>query len=733
MIEAEVRYRIDQSLQAKGWVLDPQRTDQNVYFESAVNSKLNSLQRRKLGRGRPDYTLFYHHEPLAIIEAKKSRITQLESAFFQAEEYAEKINVGMVFVSNGSMFKSLHLESQAPLILNGLEVNEPLTLSSLRKFHIERKHKVNTIEHSIINSRQELIKKFSELNDDLRGAGIRAGIERFSEFANILFLKLLSEKGNSDIWDTLVSQPVSNLSQHINRIVLDSLSDQYGGEVMIESQIQDNEVLQKIILAISGLQLSSVDEDIKGVAFEHFIQKTTSTQNDLGEYFTPRHIVRFMVKLLNPEFGKTLYDPFCGTGGFLTEGFKHLSHQIGNSLNANNVLQRESVFGGELTTTARIAKMNMILFGDGHSGVRRQDSLKTKSDYQYDYVLSNIPFSQPITDTVKKQFEGLGNNGDSACVLRCFNSLKKGGRMSIVVPEGFIFNKEYARLRKFLFQNSKVLLIAHLPNKCFLPYTPVKTAILYLVDKGVGKTTWFYRVKVKNDGYTLDTARNKIDGSNDLDEILYSFEQSDVPNSLLVEKADLKVVYVENLESDSGFHLREPWPQSNDFDYVELQEIAHLNNGDPITEATTTVGSVPVIAAGGGTSPYTHGEANYQGNVITVSKSGAYAGYVWWHDEPIWASDSIAIQSKDESSFMTKFLFICLKSQQNEIYLRQQGTAQPHIYIPHIRSFPIPKLSYNDQKKLLQEYQKTETELSEIQNRLETSKQKLDDIIQSVY
>ncbi|MCY4220218.1 MAG: N-6 DNA methylase [Thiotrichales bacterium] len=193
------------------------------------------------------------------------------------------------------------------------------------------------------------------------------------------------------------------------------------------TKIEDDQILQNIILSLSPLQLSSVDEDIKGVAFEHFIQKTTDTQNDLGEYFTPRHIVRFMVKLLGPEFGKSVYDPFCGTGGFLTESFKHLSHQVGISLDANNVLQKDSVFGGELTTTARIAKMNMILFGDGHSGVNKQDSIKTDTDEQFDYVLSNIPFSQTITHNTLKQFQGLASNGDSACVLRCFNSLKSSG------------------------------------------------------------------------------------------------------------------------------------------------------------------------------------------------------------------------------------------------------------------------------------------------------------------
>lgn len=426
-IESEVRYQIERYLEAKGWVLDPRRADQNVFFESALNQKLNNIQRDRLGQNRPDFTLFYHNQPLAVLEAKKSNFTNLEAAFSQAEDYAEKIGAGIVFVSNGSLFKSLHLESQEPLILNGIEVNEPLTMDELRQFFKNESNNVDTIEQQVITSRQQLITIFSDLNNDLRAAGIRAGIERFSEFANLLFLKLLSEKGDSEIWNTLLTLPVDRLVDYINGIAVSQLREQYGGEVISNTKIEDNQILQNIILALSPLQLSSVDEDIKGVAFEHFIQKTTDTQNDLGEYFTPRHVVRFMIKLLNPEFRKSVYDPFCGTGGFLTESFKHLSLQTGFSHDAGNVLQKESVFGGELTTTARIAKMNMILFGDGHSGVTKQDSIKTATDEQFDYVLSNIPFSQSTTNNTLKQFQGLAGNGDSACVLRCFNSLKRGG------------------------------------------------------------------------------------------------------------------------------------------------------------------------------------------------------------------------------------------------------------------------------------------------------------------
>ena len=428
MSEQEVRYQIDRSLEAKGWILDASSKNQNVYFETAIHPKLNRLQKDRLGLKRPDYTFFNQHEPLAILETKKSKIKNLDDAFAQASEYAENMDIKIIFVSNGSIFKSRHIGTQKPLRLNGLEVNEPLPLKDLKRFHDADYYSITTIDKKIIESRKQLIDIFSDLNNDLRTAGIRAGIERFSEFANILFLKLLSEYKDSEYWNSMLKiSDDDDLLQYFNEVIVDKLSNQYGGEVIFKTSIEDASILRNIISQLQSLSLISVDEDIKGVAFESFIKQTTGTQNDLGEYFTPRHIVRFMVELLNPQFGKTVYDPFCGTGGFLTESFKHLRHQTNYSKANGEILHKKSIFGSEITTTARIAKMNMILCGDGHSGVTKQDSLKTESLEKYDYVVSNIPFSQNIQSDMLKQFHGLAYDGDTACIMRCFNSLKRGG------------------------------------------------------------------------------------------------------------------------------------------------------------------------------------------------------------------------------------------------------------------------------------------------------------------
>lgn len=612
-------------------------------------------------------------------------------------------------------------------------MSELPSLDLLRRFYVDDTNEVFTIPREVIRSRQELITLFSEINNDFRAAGIHAGITRFTEFANVLFLKLLSEKESDDIWNVLMRIPEKDILNYVNNGVIPRLKERYGGEVLSPIEAKSPPVIKKIVQKMTHLSLMDIDEDIKGSAFEYFMAKTTTAQNDLGEYFTPRHIVRFMVRLLNPQFGNTVYDPFCGTGGFLTEAYKHVSQQTKRTVADADKLQKNTVFGSELTTTARIAKMNMILFGDGHSGVFQENSLLTENTKEYDYILSNIPFtSKKASEDILNMSKGhKAKSANEACVLKCFNSLKTGGSMAIVVPEGILVNSKHRKMLQYIFSNSRVRLVIRLPRGCFAPYTDSKTGIIYLTDKKVEKTDWFYRITVNNDGF--DSNRNPIKGTNDLDHIQFFHRLSDIPIENLPENLEIGIVHVKNLQSGTGFSFHEDWKVSNNINYMKLEDIAFLKNGDPITEDTTTNGNIPVIAGGRGSVPYTHGESNYQGNIFTVSKSGAYAGYVWWHDNPIWASDSIAIKSKNESKFLTRYLYMCLKAMQDQIYDRQQGTGQPHIYISHIHDLPIPILSVEEQIAKVKDFQDIQTNLETIQQKLANCESELNELIISCY
>ena len=185
-VEAEVRQQIDRRLTAQGWIIDPSHPNRDVFLERSVVNRLGTIQRRKLQNLAPDYTFFSDGVPIAVLEAKKPKVS-IHCALDQGVDYADRMGVNFVFACNGPTFKSLHVPSGKPMFLNNLEVTEPLAPSRLRRFWNDQTNSVVTVPNRVIESRAQLIDLFEHLNSVLRQAGIRAGLERFTEFANILF------------------------------------------------------------------------------------------------------------------------------------------------------------------------------------------------------------------------------------------------------------------------------------------------------------------------------------------------------------------------------------------------------------------------------------------------------------------------------------------------------------------------------------------------------------------
>jgi restriction endonuclease S subunit len=136
------------------------------------------------------------------------------------------------------------------------------------------------------------------------------------------------------------------------------------------------------------------------------------------------------------------------------------------------------------------------------------------------------------------------------------------------------------------------------------------------------------------------------------------------------------------------------------YDSFRLGSITNICKGMALTSKDIIPGNIPVIA-GGKSSPYSHNEANFDGNVITVSASGAYAGYVWYHQNSIFATDCSVISSKDESLVLTSYIAEVLKSIQSIIYRLQVGAAQPHVYPSDLMNIYIPSIPISQQKTIV--------------------------------
>lgn len=555
-LEADTRLLIDNSLNNLGWNLSGK--DQNVFCERPRTDS----EQKKLSGKRPDYVLYSKDSdtPLIVIEAKKKG-ERIDSALEQGIFYAKALEAPLVYATDGVFCKSFHTLGNATPKLNGEDVDEFIREALALKFLA--KWEVNTVSPKVQYDRRELVKIFDEANNMLRGDGLRAGIERFGEFANILFLKLISEtednkklagkhSGFDDMchWDYIKSLKPNSRIEHINKIVYDKLNALYGTTIFTPLLIKDNDILKSIIDKLDPLTLTDVDSDVKGDAFEYFLKESTSTKNDLGEYFTPRHIVKMMVRLVNPQIGEKIYDPFCGTGGFLIETFRHIERNMaGGNPKLQKILREETIYGNEITNTARITKMNMILAGDGHSNIHMQDSLAnpaylddiirnekgeicrdrennielSENDCDgYDVVITNMPYSQKTN--CGSLYDIPSTNGDSICVQHCIraiNSLSKNGRMALVVPEGFLFRKDLAKMREYMLERCELQSVISLPQGVFLPYTGVKTNIIYATKvnqkapfKNKRKDFWYF--DVQSDGYTLDNHRRKLETPSDL-------------------------------------------------------------------------------------------------------------------------------------------------------------------------------------------------------------------------
>ena len=322
--------------------------------------------------------------------------------------------------------------------------------------------------------------------------------------------------------------------------------------------IDEPTVLTQIVSWLNDLHLDRVDADTKGDLFEHVLRQIRQA-GELGQFRTPRHIIRAIVRLVDPRTGETIFDPAAGTAGFLVGAWDHIRlansspagieeieaegktvrRGLGDALGSEAVkaLQEATFYGADVDPQmVRLATMNLTLRGLDRVRILRRDALTRSFDravkadlrlpvHGFDVVLANPPFSGRLDKDRIVEEVRVGRTAQTELLFLQFmlNQLKEGGRCGVVVPEGVLFGSTGAHkeLRRRLIENNTVEAVLSLPGGVFNPYSGVKTSVLVFRKGGATERVMF--LHAENDGFKLDANHDQPIEADDLPGLIDAF------------------------------------------------------------------------------------------------------------------------------------------------------------------------------------------------------------------
>lgn len=292
-------------------------------------------------------------------------------------------------------------------------------------------------------------------------------------------------------------------------------------------------LLEKVVDMVSTLNLD--DKDIKGDLYEYLLSKLASAGTN-GQFRTPRHIIKMMTKLMlkdaNIDKDFKIYDPACGTAGFLINSIEYIKDERPELLDDLKMSEFENLFYGNDfdISMARIASMNMMLHNIQEANILNTDALskfeKTEEE-KYDLILANPPFKGSLDfDEVSDSILEVAKTKKTELLFLSLiiKALKVGGKCAVIIPDGVLFcsTKAHKEIRKEIVSNQQLDAIISMPSGVFKPYAGVSTGIMIFTKTNGHKSSkvWFY--DMQNDGYTLNDNRTACDGSN-IPDILEKF------------------------------------------------------------------------------------------------------------------------------------------------------------------------------------------------------------------
>lgn len=276
----------------------------------------------------------------------------------------------------------------------------------------------------------------------------------------------------------------------------------------VNNYMKDGVLLRQVINIIDELDLNDNDEiHAFGSIYEDILKELQSAGSS-GEFYTPRAVTDFMAKMIKPKIGETVADFACGTGGFLTSWLNELAPQIKTV--SDQEKYDNSIYGIEKKQFPCILCVtNMLLHGIDVPKIEHDNSLlRDVLDYtvrdQFDVILMNPPYGGHEKDGVKSHFPDDLASSETADLFMSviMYRLKKNGRAAVILPDGFLFGTDNAKvnIKKKLLSEFNLHTVIRMPHSVFAPYTPITTNILFFDRTKSTEETWFYRLDMP-DGF----------------------------------------------------------------------------------------------------------------------------------------------------------------------------------------------------------------------------------------
>ncbi|NCA93655.1 MAG: methyltransferase domain-containing protein [Sphingobacteriia bacterium] len=456
-----------------------------------------------------------------------------------------------------------------------------------------------------------------------------------------------------------------------------------------------------------------------GNAFEYLLS-ILGSQGDAGQFRTPRHIIDFIVEVVDPKKDESILDPACGTAGFLISAYKHILKQNKEkTLTPDEKLKlMNNLAGYDISPDmVKLALVNMYLHGFPEPKIHEYDTLSSEKrwDETFDVIMANPPFMTPKGGIVPhKRFSIQANRAEVLFVDYIVEHLTIKGRAGIIVPEGVIFqsNNAYTQLRKKLVEDG-LFAVVSLPAGVFNPYAGVKTSILLFDNEISKKTKNFLFVKIQNDGFDLGAQRREHN-KNDLPfalEIIkkyksvlndkdFEFNEDEKQIAHFVAKEKIIATGDYNLSGDrykeSFALINQKWP------LVELGKVCEIYQPKTITsKEIKSEGKYKVFGANGVIGYYD--KYNHEDSEVLITCRGATCGTLNLSEPKSWITGN-AMVVKPKNNLDKKFLFYFLKN----INLKNtiSGSAQPQITRTSLSPFKIPLPPLEVQKVVIEQIEK---------------------------